>query len=287
VNRYARVLRRKHVDAIVVLAHSGATPHDGDPADASGEILDEAAQMTRDVDVIIAGHSHALVNTQVPRRGAHGGMLVVESRCYGFAYDRVLLTIDRAAGRVVRTQGEVVPVLRDEVGEDRRVKAVVDTYKRRLQSIAGTVVAEAERPLIENGDGNRELLSVAAQGQRRLAHANLAIADRQSLRDGLAPGKVTYADAFGVQAYDHDVWRLRIGGRRLLRVLRRVDRDGQLMVAGDESAVRPDRRYTVALSALLLDAPELRGLRAVRSRARVGTETEAFAGELARRGKIG
>ena len=55
VNRWVPELQRKGVEAIVVLAHSGGV-------DGAGEIFDEARQMDDAVDVVVAGHTHALLN---------------------------------------------------------------------------------------------------------------------------------------------------------------------------------------------------------------------------------
>ena len=66
VNRQAAELRRDGVEAIVVLAHSGARHRQGDSGDAAGEIVDEARDMSPAVDVVIAGHTHSRLNTRVP-----------------------------------------------------------------------------------------------------------------------------------------------------------------------------------------------------------------------------
>lgn len=68
VNRHAAELRRQGVEAIVVLAHSGAYHANGDSGAAAGEIIDEAREMTGAVDVVIAGHTHSHLDTRVPDR---------------------------------------------------------------------------------------------------------------------------------------------------------------------------------------------------------------------------
>ncbi len=72
VNRYAKVLQQeKGVEAIVVLAHAGG--NQTSETEAVGEIIDETAQMSDAVDVIVAGHSHSMLNNLVD------GMVVVEA----------------------------------------------------------------------------------------------------------------------------------------------------------------------------------------------------------------
>ena len=106
VDRYARELRRRGVEAIVVLAHAGGTERAGS-ARARGEIVDETREMTDAVDVVVAGHSHSVLNTRVRNRSGRGTKLVVEASSYGEAYDRIELTVDRAGGDVVAKSAEV------------------------------------------------------------------------------------------------------------------------------------------------------------------------------------
>src|SRR5829696_1165351 len=100
VNRYVPDLQRQGVQAIVVLAHAGAFQQG---ADAAGEVVNEARQMSDAVDVVVAGHTHSRLNLDV------GGKLVVEALSYGVAFDRVRITVDRATGDVVARSALVMP----------------------------------------------------------------------------------------------------------------------------------------------------------------------------------
>ena len=67
VNRWVPELRRRGVEAIVVLAHAGGpTQDETDAPDYVGEIIDEAREMSSAVDVVVAGHSHSRINVRVP-----------------------------------------------------------------------------------------------------------------------------------------------------------------------------------------------------------------------------
>ena len=99
VNHWVPELRRRGVEAIVVLAHSGAPSQEGDGAKATGEVVDEARQMSDAVDVVIAGHSHSRLDLRVPERVGPGDKLVVEADAYGTAFDRVDLVGGPATAR--------------------------------------------------------------------------------------------------------------------------------------------------------------------------------------------
>src|SRR5215204_6590507 len=96
VNRYVPDLQRQGVQAIVVLAHAGAFQQG---ADAAGEVVNEARQMSDAVDVVVAGHTHSRLDLEVD------GKLVVEALSYGVAFDRVNITVERAAPLANRVVG--------------------------------------------------------------------------------------------------------------------------------------------------------------------------------------
>ena len=73
VNRWVPELRRRGVEAIVVLAHAGGpTQDESDAPDYVGEIIDEAREMSSAVDVVVAGHSHSRIHVRVPNCGRLG-----------------------------------------------------------------------------------------------------------------------------------------------------------------------------------------------------------------------
>lgn len=164
VNRQVPELRRRGVEAIVVLAHSGAFQPEREGATAAGEIVDETRQMSNAVDVVVAGHTHSYLNTSV------AGKLVVGAFAYGSAYDQVELKVDRRSRDVLSSSAEIRRTSRTGIRADREVAAVVRRYARRVRPVANRVVATARRKLSrEHGD----LGTLVADAHRALASAEL------------------------------------------------------------------------------------------------------------------
>jgi 5'-nucleotidase len=271
VNRSVVELRRQGVEAIVVLAHAGA-PTPEDPADAGGEIIEEARQMSAAVDVIVAGHSHSQLNLRV------GGKLVVEARSYGRAFDRIDLTLDRATGEVVDKSAEVVSTEHGKVTADPGLARVVREYAQRVAPLAGKQVGLARAPLDRGGE---PLGMLTARAQRSFARADLAVVSHDSFRGGIAAGPVTYAEVAEAQGYDHRLLRMELSGRSVARLLRAAG-DG-FHVSGPKS-IDPRQRYTVAASELLATGGALPELGGGKDEHAVGSEIEALAWYLERRG---
>ncbi len=243
VNRWVRVLQQRGVHAIVVLAHAGGpTQGERNAPDFVGEIVEEAREMSDDVDVVVAGHSHSRLDIRVPNVDGSGDKLIVEALSYGIAFDLVDMTIDRRTGDVVAKSGRV-PGTPHDVGADRRMASFVDGYARRIAPLASKVLGET-RTGLTRADGN--LGRLAADAEREFAGTDAAVVDRGALRADIDAGPITYADVAAALAYDHPVVRIRLTGSRLRAF---AEDSGYYSGPAD---LDPGRIYTVAASEMLL-----------------------------------
>jgi len=242
VNRWVPVLRDRGVRAIVVLAHAGGPTQDESSApDFVGEIVDEAREMSSEVDAVIAGHSHSRLDIRVPNADGSGDKLIVEALSYGIAYDLVDLTIDRRTGDVVAKTGRI-PATPHDVAGDGELAALVDGYRRRVAPLATKVLDHADTGLTR---ANGRFAQLAADAERALAGADAAVVNGGALRADIGAGPITYADVAEALAYDHPVVRFRLSGREL-RAL--ADEAGYFSGPGE---LDPEHIYTVAASELL------------------------------------
>jgi 5'-nucleotidase len=242
VNRWVPVLRDRGVRAIVVLAHAGGPTQDESTApDFVGEIVDEAREMSSEVDAVIAGHSHSRLDIRVPNVDGSGDKLIVEALSYGIAYDLVDLTIDSRTGDVVAKTGRV-PATPHDVAGDGELAALVDGYRRRVAPLATKVLDHTDTPLTR---ANGRLAQLVAAAERSFAGADAAVVSGGALRADMGAGPITYADVAEALAYDHPVVRFNLSGREL-----RALADGAGYFSGP-SDLDPERTYTVAASEML------------------------------------
>jgi 5'-nucleotidase len=262
VNRWVAVLRRRGVRTIVVLAHAGGpTQDESDAPDFVGEIIEEAREMSSDVDVVIAGHSHSRLDIRVPNVDGVGDKLIVEALSYGIAFDLVDLTIDRRTGDVVAKSGRV-PGTPHDIARDDRMEALVDGYRRRVAPLATKVLGITDTGLTRAGG---ELGRLAADAEREFAKTDAAVVNQGALRADIDPGPITYGEVAEALAYDHPVMRVELTGREL----RAFAAESGFYSGPDD--LDPGRTYTVAASEMML--PHGRP---------VGTEVEAVASYLER-----
>ena len=260
VNHWVPVLHRRGVQAIVVLAHAGGPTQDESKApDFVGEIIEEAREMSSEVDAVIAGHSHSRLDIRVPNVSGSGDKLIVEALSYGIAYDLVDLTIDTRTGEVVGKIGRVPGTPHDRAG-DPRMAALVEGYRRRIAPLATKVLGTADTALTRAGG---ELGRLTADAEREFAGADAAVVSHGALRADIDTGPITYADVAEALAYDHPVIRAELTGSELQALA------GESGYLSGPERIDPERTYTVATSEMLL--PHGRP---------VGTEVEALSWHL-------
>ena len=268
VNRWVAELRGRGIEAIVVLAHSGAFQKG---TVAAGEIVDETIEMDKAVDVVIAGHTHSRLNLTVD------GKLVVESEAYGTGYDRVSMTVDRATGDVVAKSAVLAPTSHAGIAPDPGLQRFVESYVQRVAPIADRVVGHLDQPLGADGLGQ-----LAADAQRAFAGTDVAFVNEGNTRSpGLDAGPVTYAEAFLVHAYEHPVLRMRMRGEDVLAVM--DQRGGVRLYTSGLAGVEPNETYTVAVNGVLAASERFAAFRRGWDRSVAGTDLEALVAWLSRR----
>jgi 2',3'-cyclic-nucleotide 2'-phosphodiesterase/3'-nucleotidase/5'-nucleotidase len=209
-------IRGLRPDLTILLAHAGAVC---EGAVCSGEVIRMAdAIESRTIDLIIAGHTHRVVNTRV------AGVPIVEAGVEGAALAVADVVKTPAGGREVRTRVE--PVVPERVTEDRAMAELVEAYVRKAQSVTGRVVARLKFPLTRVGDQYR-LGGLIAEARRNVLRADLGFVINGGIRADLPAGKINYGQLFEAQPFENSLVKLTLSGSQLRGVLEHaLDRRG-------------------------------------------------------------
>ncbi|MGC4769565.1 bifunctional metallophosphatase/5'-nucleotidase [Micromonospora sp. DT44] len=226
-NRYARELRRKGVQTIVVLLHEGgaqaATGGINDCVGMTGPIVDIANRMDPSIDVVVSGHTHQAYICNI------NGKLVTSASSFGRLVTDIDLKIDRRSGDVISAAANNVVVTRD-VAKDPKQTALIDRYKTVLGPVADRQVGETTEAITKT----QETLFGTSLGESPLgnlvADAQLAATDDEQnavaafmnpggVRADLNAGPVTYEEAFTVQPFANNLVTLDLTGAQLYCVL--------------------------------------------------------------------
>ena len=233
-------LKRKGVNAIVVLLHDGLAQAAGSGIDscvgASGPVLEINANLDPAIDVLVTGHTHQPYNC-VLKDPAGQDRRVTSAFSYGrviseitFAYDRRIQDVDRASVQAVNH------VVDRTVPKDPALTAVLDKWRPLAavlgNSPVGTVAATIARATGTEDRGTESALgNLIADAQLAATEANgaqIAIMNPGGIRADLAyassaagegDGVVTYAEAFAVQPFANTLTTIPMTGEQIVRLL--------------------------------------------------------------------
>jgi 5'-nucleotidase/UDP-sugar diphosphatase len=149
--KYAKLLKEKEkVDLVICLSHSGVS------RDAEGHWAGEdvkLAEKVPQIDVIISGHTHTLINDNLVINGTP----VVQTGAYGTGLGRLDLEIKN--GMVVHSDSRVIPV-NDAIAGDAQVQKKINdqenliskAFLNSLNLKYTSIVTETAFPLVCNED---------------------------------------------------------------------------------------------------------------------------------------
>ena len=222
VNALVPELRRRGIEAIVLLIHEGGFPS-GDYNECpglSGPIVEIVKKLDKAVDVVVSGHTHRAYNCRV------GGRLVTSGDKYGTIVTQIELTLDPKTGDVIDAAADNMIVRTASFAKDPRQSELVATYERLAAPLAKRVVGRIAAPLPREAAPNGEspLGQVIADAQlaaTRSAGAQLALMNSGGVRSSLAPpdGLVRYEDLFGVQPFYNNLVTMTLTGAQIAQLL--------------------------------------------------------------------
>lgn len=192
-NMAAKKLREEDkVDAVIALSHIGYAP--------AGLVGDSVlAVNSRNIDVIIGGHSHDVIDpsTDTGNRRSHlrnlddKPVLVVQTGKAGRKLGKIEIDLDKL-GADVYPDYELIDIDgRYDGYSDAALEATIAKYSAGVDSLMHLWIGTTERPLDNQGVELLNFFSdyVWQRGKELAPNVDLAITNKGGLRDGLPEGK--------------------------------------------------------------------------------------------------
>lgn len=242
INSYAAQMKKDGVSAVVVLIHQGgqttaSTLNDHTCPGLSGEIVPVVDALSKDVDVVISGHTH---QEYVCTRN---GKLLTQTGFYGSAVTEIDLTIQPGGG-VIGAVANNIPVINDQnksvpagyaiLAKDAALDATVQHYDSLAATLTskleGTITADIKRALLPNSSTpTRDETAEGAMGDVMAdvylaggPQADLAFINPGGVRADLIyknGGQVTYGDLLTVAPFGNTLVTVDLTGNQILRLL--------------------------------------------------------------------
>ncbi len=253
-NAAAAELRRRGVDAIVVLMHEGGVQKGFDPDGCDGissDIVSLVNRMSTDIDVVVSGHSHVAYNCAI------GTKLLTSASSSGRVVTDIDLTLARGTGRLVAKRAHNVIVARD-VSASPEQTAIIAHYRPLAAKVGGRVVGAITTTLSRtfNDAGEAALGDVIADGMLEIARntpgagGDVAFMNQGGIRaelaavPGTSPSPVTYAQLFEVLPFGNVIVVKTLTGDGLVQMLEQQFGNG-----GRARILQPSAGFTYAYDA--------------------------------------
>ncbi|MFD7321726.1 bifunctional metallophosphatase/5'-nucleotidase [Streptomyces sp. NPDC059875] len=249
IDRYAKELRRRGVEAIVLNVHEGGSPKSAatsgyDVCDSAyGPVIELAKKVTPEIDAVVTGDWHSRFNCMVPDP-AGKPRPVVEAGNHGALISEINLSLDPKTGEVLRDRTRSVnhAVTRD-VAPDREVQKIVDHWAARgaerfaqplatqTGSFTRTPNAAGESTAADlyadvqywnanrTPDGRADLALIAAQPAQGSTAVRGDLPYAKGSHPADADGRILYGESWNVYGYGNPVLTVSVKGRQLDAIL--------------------------------------------------------------------
>ncbi len=220
----------ENVKLIIALTHLGL----------AGDI--QLAQAVPEIDVIIGGHSHTVL--EQPRQV--GQTLICQAGSYSYYLGQLDAYVED--GQIVKHRGFLRPVT-EKTPERQDVAAVIKQYEDKLEKQMSQVVGQAgvaldgERSRVRSQETN--LGNLIADAMRERGEADVALVNGGGIRASIDAGPITLGELLTVLPFNNELVTLELTGALLEQILQRdaagaaeEDNGGFLQVSGVSFTIR-------------------------------------------------
>lgn len=254
INSVAADLRRRGIQAIVVLLHEGGRTEGSinDCTGMQGPVVDIVSRLDDAVDLVVSGHTHHAYVCRLPKRSGQP-VTVTSAGSAGRLLTRIDLTLDRQSRDVVAADARNLVVERDPsrtpILPDASTATLLAAYTALAEPIARRPVAQLGAALTRspNAAGESLLGNVIADAHWEttlLPQAGASVAaftNPGGMRGDLLPaadGSVTYADLFRIQPFGNTLIITTLSGRQLYEVLAQQWTSGRVLQVSSSVSYR-------------------------------------------------
>lgn len=224
----------ENVDRVVAITHIGWN-------DPNGLNDQQLAARSKDIDVIIGGHSHTLLNPAAYVPNATGdSVLVVQTGSKG----RWLGQVDIDLCKNGTVSSKLYKLTASKSKHDEALEAIISPYRQKADSVGAVKIGRAA---IDFPQDSRQLLNllsdfVAARGEEISGKKiDIAIMNKGGIRNGLSKGAVTKGDIMTMLPFDNKIVVLELKGSDLLENIEIMcSQNGQGVSEGVEISYGPD-----------------------------------------------
>ncbi len=228
INTAVDTLSQQGIHVVIVVIHQGgqqcfAPGVAHDQHSVTGPIVDIVRRLHPEVDLVVAGHTHSVLNALLPNSVGRP-TLVTQAFHAGTGFADIDLTIDTASSDVVATRARIVTPWADVAPgnhPDPQILAAVQKAEDSVRARTARKVGFAEHTIHAPPDeaGNSELGNLIVDAQRETAGVELAFTTPSWVRGDIEPGEINWGALFRVQPFGNRLMKMELTGQQVVDLL--------------------------------------------------------------------
>ncbi len=271
-NTAAFLKDKKKCDLVVAVTHIGYTKGNDKTTDP------ELARASKDIDIIIGGHSHTLIDPKNPEKypsivdNAEGRpVLIVQTGKSGKYLGQIRVDLDRLKSTTPADYEYSLIEVTDRFPEERldpKIKQFLQPFTDSLENVKNDVIGVAAQDFINQGRtgafpnwtadfgswyGNLVLDSLR-QSDPTVPHLDFAIMNVGGIRNPIPQGKVTAGHILSTYPFSNRFVIMRIKGQDIIETLKVAASKGGEAVSEEVTVVCDSARN---VERVLLDLKEI------------------------------
>lgn len=204
----------KHPNFVVVIVHDSFRDEKHGVSSYVGQI---AKRFEGRVQVVLGGHAHNILQNKYVN-----GTLFVESGCYLSNVSRITVETDDKTGKVVSAKSELIPLVVAQTGEDKAMKAYVDSLREPgVDEAVGEIKETLFKLPTAKDRQDSPLNDWIADLLRTYSGAEIAVHNNGGTRVDLLKGPVTRRDLIEIHPFDNTVTLVTVDGKFLKRFIKK------------------------------------------------------------------
>lgn len=226
VNELVPELRKKGIEAIVLLIHEGGYPA-GDYNECpgiSGPIVEIVNKLDKAVDLVVSGHTHRAYNCRI------NGRLVTSGDKFGTVVTEISAKLDPKTRDFISAKADNHIVRIDTYAKDAAQTALIDAYDKLARPLAERVVGSLTETLSRSEAANGESAlgqivadaQLAATSAPEAGGAQFAVTNTGGIRTDVekrGDGVVTFGDIFAAQPFGNNLVTATLTGAQIKTML--------------------------------------------------------------------
>ena len=258
-------IRNQGVDLIIVLSHLGS------------EVDELLAKKTKNIDVIIGGHSH----DPNPLRIVNG-VIIAQTTPYYTGLGQLKLLFHE--GKVIKSKGKIIPILPQRIPPEPKIEKLLLKAHLSMENQLNEVIGYSHTSLIRNYKSESPIDTFIGNVLRQMTKSEISILPGRGYGVTVPPGYITKEEITSFIPHGSKVYKVQLKGADIFQALEQsvlnltnpdaTERVGGLIqVTGlnfvytlttdieskinhvyvNGSKLNPDQYYTVAMNQLIFE----------------------------------